>query len=104
MSIEDDACDDVEEMWLKLKESTSAGNSQSLWVDELFGDVERSGSAINLRDREGERRETNEHGACLKALCGHLLLSNANAQPSHAADEEPDKNSDPLFCRFLLSK
>lgn len=30
MSIEDDACDDVEEMWLKLKESTSAGNSQSL--------------------------------------------------------------------------
>lgn len=46
--------------------------SQSFWVDELFGDVESSRSAIDLCDRAREQRKMNEHCKCLKALRGHF--------------------------------
>lgn len=46
----------------KIHSNIQCKHSLSLRVDELFGDVERSGSAINLRDTAGEQREMNEHG------------------------------------------
>lgn len=54
-------CDDMQERAVQMGEFLWRSCSQSLWVDELFGDVERPGPAINLRDKEGERWEMNEH-------------------------------------------
>lgn len=53
-------CDDMQEKCAK-REIHKCRCSQSLGVDELLGDVEGSGSAINLGDREGEQWEMNEH-------------------------------------------
>lgn len=54
-------CDDMHREKCKWGEFLECRCSQSLRVDELFGDVERSGSAINLRDKEEEQWEMNEH-------------------------------------------
>lgn len=53
-------CDDMQGKCAK-GEIHECRRSQSLRVDELLGDVEGPGSAINLCDREGEQREMNEH-------------------------------------------
>lgn len=59
-------CDDCGLMEMMKRSRIMSGKghqrySQSLRVDELFGDVERSGSSISLCDREGKQLERNGH-------------------------------------------